>query len=1090
MDRLKIQNRTLKTIIRWILEVLILTGLLWLFFILAGRALCHIALGQIAELTNTKIETESVDFHTDSSVFIKSLVISPNDKQSGYEAILKAEKVYARFSLSSLFLLRPRLKAIEFEDFVFNTQYNLDTGLWNLSELEIRLPKGISGNMPSIHLKTGTLKYSKISNEQVEVAVSVPFSARFVYDEKTQQGYSFDMTTATMDSGFGQSRLTGTWKPGSLNIAGGISSLDVPELEMAWKIDILAAELTYDQSNAFALKLRIKDLHSKRCPALDNLVRINPPFLARSSLFAALQRFFSRYGPQGRVDIDLDVSGNLNKLSESKLAGKVYCKDVAFCYDKFPYTVEHLVGQVELTKNSIVLNNLCGNHGNATLFFNGWSRGFGPNLKYEIRITSDNMNLDSDLYDALTKKQKEAWSDFSPTGLAEIDYQLIRRSQMDRKKKLTVELRGAGALYRRFPYPLKNLTGKVNFNRNDVILSDVSSQINERKIIINGKITARNTNRPTYDISINVNNIPMDSTLEAALPERQRNLYNKFCPTGLADGLIKVSTQDSPSPGFIANMSFKKASLESDKLPLPITDISAKAVLTPELMTIIQFSGQYGQALISLTGQLRPDQTAQECLYRLSLNLDQVQLNEHVFGLLPESLQEIVRELKPQGKINLSAVLSKESFTDFPDYKITAECISDSATFANCPYPLKDITGTLTIDSNSIILKKITAILDNNVPTTTNSAAITLNGELNLADSNINSAFLQLWAKDISFNERLAQVLPQCIRPLYGKLSPKGRFDLDFENIRLYCVDDGQKSIDFDGSIRLKECGFKISGAKTKWDAILETKGLYKTSQGLSKCQTTLTDGNLKIQDISLTDIKANIHHDPNLGKWFTENLIADCYGGKITGKFKFKQPVEGPIENLLQIAFDNIDLKQFLSDTNLEDSSDTERTSGKMNGSLSINAHLGDSSSRIGTCRLAISDMQVGKLSPLAKLLQVLNLTEPKDYAFDQIFVDSYIKGNSLFIKKLDLSGQTLAFSGSGRMDLSTRNIDLVLTARGQRLAIAAPSVLQSLTEGLGQAVVRMEVTGNCYNPKITTKTLPVLEETLQILGTPATTD
>jgi hypothetical protein len=159
------------------------------------------------------------------------------------------------------------------------------------------------------------------------------------------------------------------------------------------------------------------------------------------------------------------------------------------------------------------------------------------------------------------------------------------------------------------------------------------------------------------------------------------------------------------------------------------------------------------------------------------------------------------------------------------------------------------------------------------------------------------------------------------------------------------------------------------------------------------------------------------------------------------------------------------------------------------MNGSLSVNARLGDRSSRIGTCRLAISDMQVGQLSPLAKLLQVLKLTQSKDFAFDQMFLDSYIRRDDLLVKKLDLSGRTVAFYGSGRMDLKTRNVDLVLIARGRRLATADPSIWQSLTEGLGRAVVRIEVVGDFYDPKVTTKTLPVIGETLQILGAkPAT--
>jgi len=154
------------------------------------------------------------------------------------------------------------------------------------------------------------------------------------------------------------------------------------------------------------------------------------------------------------------------------------------------------------------------------------------------------------------------------------------------------------------------------------------------------------------------------------------------------------------------------------------------------------------------------------------------------------------------------------------------------------------------------------------------------------------------------------------------------------------------------------------------------------------------------------------------------------------------------------------------------------------MNGSLSLNARLGDNSSRIGTCRLAISDMQVGKLSPLAKILQVLQLSGPEDYAFDRMYVDSYIKQDGLFVEKLDLAGQSLAFFGSGWMDLKNRNVELALTARGKRLATDDPSILQSLTEGLGQAVVRIDVTGDLYDPKVTTKTLPLIEQTLNIFG------
>jgi len=1135
MAQLKTQSSKTKIIIRWLLGGLVLAVLLWLFLILAGRALCHIAIRQIAELTNTKIEAESIDFHTDGSVFIGNLVISPYKRQSdndgtppcGNHTILKAEDVYARFSLSSLLLLRPRLKEIDVNDFVFNAQYDLDTGSWNLSALKIMPPKRGPGRMPRVRLKAGTLQYSKISNGQVKVALSVPLDARFEFDEETQEGYSFSMTTATMAGGFGKSYLTGFWKPGSVTVAGGISSVDVPELEMAWIIDVLAAELKYDQTNTFSLKLRMKDLRSKRSPALDKFALVGPAFLEKSPPFVALQRFFNLYRPWGRIDIDLDASGNLNQLNESTLAGKVYCKDVAFCYDRFPYIIEHLVGQIDFAENSVVLNNLSGKHGGAELFFNGWSRDFGPDWKYQIRITSDNIALDNDLYNALSTKRKEFWSIFSPTGLAAIDYRLNRQSQTDKEKTLAVELRGAEAIYRNFPYPLKNLTGKVSFDSDGVIFSDVVSQVNECKITLNGEITTPSTNGSTYDMSIKVNNIPLDATLRATLPDRQRDLYSQFHPAGLADGRIKVLGHGSAPPSFTADLSFKKASLKFDEFPLPISNISANAVFTPDLVTVENFTGHCPHGLVSLTGRIWIGQQRQQSRYRLSLNFQDARLNDDLFSLLPESPRKIISELKPEGKVNLSADLNKESLTDPPDYTITVDCLGNSVTFPQFPYRLKDITGTLTIDENSITLKDMTATPGDSVPVKAETSIIKLNGQITLADNAFTGALLQLWATDIFFDDQLGLALPEEVKPLYDRLSPVGRFDLDFENVRVWPTDDGRKQIDFDGAVILKNCAFKVSDAKTEWDAILKTRGLYRTGDGFSSGQVILFADNLSIQGKSLTNLKADIYYDPNLRNWSTEGLIADCYGGKLTGKFEFKLPPEqlryplswgsrlgsepgphsrntvnqspsyfatslqneapltGAGEYLLQVGFDNVDLKRFLSDTKLKETPDNGYTSGKMNGSLGISARIGDSSSRIGIFRLAISDMQAGELSPLAKLLQVLKLTEPWDFAFDQMLVDSYIKHNGLFVSKLDLSGDSLALNGSGFMDLQTRNVDLVLTARGQRLGTADPSILQSLTESLGQAVVRVEVTGDFYDPQVTTRTLPLIKDSLQILGT-----
>ncbi|MHC4438479.1 MAG: hypothetical protein ACYS3S_14045, partial [Planctomycetota bacterium] len=474
MARRKSRKLTLKTFARCLVVSLVLTPVLWLFYLELGRIFSYFALRQIEKITNTEITTKSIEFQTNGSVFIEQLAVNPVNG-NGHDTILKAGRVYARIHPVSLLLLRPKLKVMDIDNFIFDAQYDLDTGLSNLSGFRIKPPKDRIGTIPRIRLKDGTLQYSKISKGQPQIAVSVPLDASFDFDEESTEGYKFEITTAKTSSGYTINRLQGFWKPGIVTMAGGISSVEVPELEMAWFVDVLAAEFKYDQNNDFVLNLSMPDLQSRRSDALDRLASVGPAFLGKTGLFTALQGFLDRYQPQGLVDIRLEVSGNMGRLSQSKLSGKVQCKDVAIEYHKFPYTIEHLTGQIDFTKNSVILNNLSGKHGDTNFFFNGSAGDFGPDRKYDILITSDKMPLDDDLYEALNTKQKKFWTAFSPAGYAGVDLQLNKQPQTEKETKLTLELQGTEAAYSHFPYQLNNLTGKILFYSNKIFFSNVIS---------------------------------------------------------------------------------------------------------------------------------------------------------------------------------------------------------------------------------------------------------------------------------------------------------------------------------------------------------------------------------------------------------------------------------------------------------------------------------------------------------------------------------------------------------------------------------------------------------------------------------------
>lgn len=1053
-----------------------------------ARALPRIAVAEISRLTNTRIETGAFDFHRDASVSIDGLVIRPKRGQLLYDdTILRAKNVYARFSPGSVFLLSPKLTEIRIEDFILDAQFDLDTGQWNIGDLQVNLPQGGSGAMPAVVLQQGKLRYCKASGGKTEVVTSVPIEARFGFGKKPGRGYEFEIKTAKLSGGHGESSLSGYWRPGELAFAGGLSSTDIPSLERAWAVDVSALQLKYDGSGNYTLDLRMANVHGKQSPEVDMFRMLMPARLEQTGPLSTLQKFFARYRPSGILgEVTLKASGNFDRLNESEITGKVICEDVSLCDRKFPYTIDHLTGQLDLTQSMVIANQVTGKHGDVDLLIEGWTRGYGEERQYQYRVTSENMVLDEALYAALQPEQKRLWDAFDPSGVVGLDYRVMRTSPTEKRRYVSVELHDVAATYQKLPYPLQGLTGKLYFDRESIMASDIVSETDGRRIKLGGKVTGRNTDKPIYHISIDANDIPLDVTLGDSLPPPHRQLYEQFDADGVAHVQATVFTSgDANDVGpitYLADVSASAASLKLEKLPLTLSGVSAEASITPESLNLKRLAGFYGESPVALTGTVRFAEGDTRRQVHLKVSADGVPLAEELIGLLPESLEQHVVAFHPEGKVNLAIDFKETDSNEPADYTVAVECLGNKITYDRFAYPLQDVLGTMTMTRSGVTLKGIEAR-----PVASASdlkSSVHVDGSLNLADGGLRTGSLTIAARDVPFSAELGDALPAAFAGVYRDLSPRGPFDLNLGTLDIAKVAKDETRVHFKGDVDSKMCSLNVSGAGTELCGVLNVEGIYNTKDGFSSGRMELDAERLTIKGKSITSLNADVLFDPNAGTWSAENFLGDCHGGRILGNLDVDRVGDGVLRYILEVAFHRVDLQQFVLAGKVGEAPSKNYSSGTMNASLSLGSRVGDGSSRLGICRVNVVDMQVGKVSPLAKLLSVLRLTELTDYTFEQMLIDSYLRRNTLLIQKFDMSGRNVAFAGSGTMDLPSGQIDLTLTARGKRVATAEPSVLQSLTEGLGGGVVRMEVTGKAEDPQVETKALPVIEESLKILG------
>ena len=239
------------------------------------------------------------------------------------------------------------------------------------------------------------------------------------------------------------------------------------------------------------------------------------------------------------------------------------------------------------------------------------------------------------------------------------------------------------------------------------------------------------------------------------------------------------------------------------------------------------------------------------------------------------------------------------------------------------------------------------------------------------------------------------------------------------------------KLVRLGGRMDLRPCSFHVSGTGTEVYGTDGIEAAYNTKTGFSSGRMQLAADRFNIKGKDVTRLNAELVYDPNTRAWSADNFLGDCYGGHLLGRLRIEPVAAGVVQYLATVGLVRVDLKRFLLGGKLDPAAETSASSGTMNATLGLGASIGDGSSRLGVCRIDVADMQVGKVSPLANLLAVLSLTEPTDFAFERMLLESYLKRNKLLISKFDMSGKNLAFTGSGTATCT--GADVLATAYGE---------------------------------------------------------
>ena len=1055
------------------------------------RKLPEAAIHQISRITGARLNQEAITIDYQGQVVITNLTIAPPDQPETYDnTILRAQHLVAKFSLLSLLKCKPTVQSIELKDFTLDAQFDMDNGRWNIEGLSLKFKgSGGRGTLPTIRLNNGTLRYTKVSQGTLEVASEIPLSMDFRSNptEENPSKYDFTINTGPIWRGIGQSQLNGTWQKGQLVMSGGIASHNPQETERTWSINAMALDCRYDDNLDYRLKTRLRHITSQHSHhRKDRLDPVRPVFLRNFNLATRFQRFVDRYDPQGSIDLEWNATGNLHQFSKSRMDGKIICHDVSMLDQTFQYPVEHLQGVVEFTQNGIGSTRLEGFHGitPVNLDFNFYqSEGKWTS---HFHCSSSCLPLDQDIFSALPAKEQTVIDCFDLEGNASVDYTWNKDQTGAKYCRIVIEPLDIKAAYKPFPYPLDHLRGSLEIVNEDLTIHQLTSEHQDRKVTITGSVKPGNIkDLPDYDIRINAEKIPLNQTLAQSFNETLQLTYQKLDPTGKIDAVISIKT------GKTEVIREVETTLQQASFILPNTNIRLEnaqghLMLYPQTLLLRDVQGQLDQGTLRINGDFELDDQMCQTSYRLTMNGHEVGVPQ-LLTVLPTTLNERLAPWDIQGSVDLKATLKQAKDQNDLQYSTIIDLNQNIVTPPFLPSSLNQITGTITANNQDILLENLYAVPHSSDPNdNVENAGLRLSGQLKVEKDRIIQGKIALLAHHFPVTEEVGESLPQKIEQALYRLAPHGPVSIDIP-VLTWAVDPNGET---QAKVRLKgstdNLQVKLINQPVDLAGDLNLDMNYSSAQGITFGIMTLTADHFTFREKTAQDIATTLVFNPSQKSWIAQDVHGDFYGGHLLGRFDIGTAGTDPQCNL-QLTLAQVNLDDLLA-PNDPNSPARKATQGMLNGSLSISNMMNHNTGPLGRGTFEVTQMRAGYITTLAKILAVLQLGKPQEIIFERILVDSYLKGNTLFLERCDIAGDIVALRGEGSVNLEKEEIDLHLKARGKRLATENPSAWVALTESIGGAAIRVDVQGNLYDPTITTKPLPLLEDSLHILGIPQT--
>lgn len=1003
-------------------------------------------------------------------VLVKGLAIGEDQSSLTDSPIFFAERVWIGFAPDKLLDRKAAVDAITIQDAVLTVEYERGKG-WNVQRLGAFAVGTAIDTLPTVRLGRAALRVRRVEDDNVETIAAVSVGGWFApAPQKGMYGFGFraDDRLALADSwvrgtlalggaeGRHRLHLTGQVRMPRTRILGNIWNVDDVELECVFDTESVEVErlvfrmaegvgtvtgcAAFSQDRAFETSVELKGFTITDEPTADAVVYSDSVL---ELLGPVASRFLRRFRPCGTGDVRLQIRGQWDHLRDAEVFGQVVCRDISVQDERFPYRLERLAGTIEFSGRSLTFDRLVGWHGPWEFALQGGIERFGPNAEIWLRVVSAQIEFDEDVYRPLGPEAKRQWFAFMPSGTGAIDYQYRRLAGGQRQRRLEVELIDVGVIYEHFPYPLEHLTGRVVFEPNAVVLSNVKAAYSDgRTVLINGTATGEDE----FSIRIQAERIPIDERLtEAMSASKQAFLEEVEIDGGVVSAEIEVFGERSGKRpfGYCIQAEGVAERLVYAGFAVPLEEVRFEAKARPGAIEVERLTGRRGQGRLSLSGRVEM-QGVQADAPGVCLEFQAVEFPlDEVFWAAAEAQVLPNMKVRPWGAVNASGRWSRNMSED--------ECIPmDIAVLCR--------SNPLWINGQEVGRVFGTVRMEK--------------GRVRLEDFRI---------EQMELNESSAAVMPERMRQAYEQMALSGRIDVGIPTAQITLDNEGFGGMEAQGRLTLAEVKSQTSDFVEHLEGSVEGRLCLEADESIKQLDVFYQMEGFLLLGRRIDRLAGRLVFDPNEGVLASRHFSASVGQGVLNGSMTLDiRGGQSFLTYTVDAAFEGIEMERIVASEPASEQNE-KAVHGKAQGTLSLQGRIGQGQTKQGQMNATVVGMRLGRQTLLGKVLTAIQFREPKEYVFDRMELLAFLRGDQVALERIRIVGKPFVFHGDGRLNLKSNQVAMDLVALGG-LAGRESVILDSLLRGLGSAIWKIEIRGDIREPEIRTISLPLLQLPLEL--------